>query len=91
MKCPSVLHKFQVQVYTCGKHWVSSLCVCITLDTQDEKLPWEVEVHKKTLELDIFRKNCCNVGSGHCTIVSSLICSSWGKDLCDNHHWLGFR
>lgn len=71
MKCP-VLHSCQVQVYTCGKHWIS--CVCVhheaTVDAQDEELLWEAEVHKKTLELDIFRKNCCNVGSGHHTVIS---------------------
>lgn len=62
-----------------------------TVDTQDEELPWEAEVHKKTLELDIFRKNCCNVGSGHRTIIGSLIHFSCRIYLCDSQHWLGFR
>lgn len=29
-------------------------------------------MHKKALELDVLRKNCFNVGSGHNTIIGSL-------------------
>lgn len=43
-----------------------------TVDTQNEGLSWEAAVHKKALELDILRKSCCNIGSGHNTIIGSL-------------------
>lgn len=42
-----------------------------TVDTQDEELPWEAAVPKKTLDLNIFRKSCCNIDSGHDTTVGS--------------------
>lgn len=45
-----------------------------TVDTQDEELPWEAAVPKKTLDLNIFRKSCCNIDSGHDTTVGS---QSW--------------
>lgn len=86
MKCPSVLHNCHVQVHTCGKHWIS--CVCVWVYIVEPLLMHKMrsclgrqKCIKGLLELGIFRKNCCNVGSGHDTTIGSLIYSSWRKDL----------